>query len=81
MAKTFPLQILKITETIFDGEALSVTLPSRVGEITVMADHETMLTSLQAGTITLRQEGEEDTQYEVTHGFLEATPEKVTILL
>lgn len=79
--KTFPLQILKITEVLFDGEAVAVSAPGSDGEVTVMAKHEALLTSLKKGKVLVKLDDSEEKVFEIEHGFLEATTDKVTILL
>lgn len=49
MAKTFHLTIAKVGENLFEGEALSVTLPGREGVFTVLAGHEAFVSPLKEG--------------------------------
>lgn len=79
--KTFPLQVLRIDEVIYSGEAISLQAPGSAGDLTVLAKHETMLSSLQSGEITITPKNGEELCIEIDHGFLEATPDKVTVLL
>lgn len=81
MSTTFPLRVLKINEPVFEGEAMSVTAPGASGELTIMAKHETMLSSLTAGEIRIRPQQGQEVCVEIDHGFIEATPDQVTILL
>ena len=46
--------IAKVDEIYFDGEADSVTLPGAEGEMTVLPEHEPLITTLKAGVITVR---------------------------
>lgn len=78
---TFPLQVLKIDEVIYSGEAVSLQAPGAAGELTVLAKHETMLSSLHAGEITIKPKEGSELCIEIDHGFLEATSDKVTVLL
>lgn len=78
---TFPLQVLKINETVFEGNAVSLTAPGTAGELTVLPKHETMLTSLAPGQLCIRPENGAEECIEIQHGFLEATSSKVTVLL
>ncbi len=78
---TFSLQVLRINETIFDGQAISLTVPGTIGEITILAKHETMLSSLSKGEVVIRPETEEQLSFEIEHGFIEATLDRVTVLL
>ena len=78
---TFPLHILRINETVFDGEVSSLTAPGTAGELTILANHETMLSSLQAGELVIRAVDQADQTIAIERGFLEATTERVTVLL
>lgn len=81
MSTTFPLRVLKINEPIFEGEAVSVTAPGSSGELTILAKHETMLSSLQGGEIRIHPKEGGEVCVEIDHGFIEATPNMVTVLL
>jgi len=54
---TFHLVIASVGEKRFDGPAVSVTFPGTDGELTVLAHHEPFVTTLKAGTITIRLPG------------------------
>ncbi len=53
MAKSFHLTIAKVGENLFAGEALSVTVPGSAGTLTVLAQHEPLVTPLVPGIITV----------------------------
>ena len=72
--------IAKVDENLYDGEAVSVTLPGVQGEMTVLANHEPLITSLRAGTIVVRDLGDEKT-FAIESGVLEVRHEGVTVIL
>ncbi len=43
----------------YSGQAVSVTLPSGMGELTILEHHIPLMTNLQAGTVIIRKDGEE----------------------
>ena len=45
------LEIISPTGTLFHGEATRVTLPGTVGSFTVLQDHASLLSTLDAGEI------------------------------
>lgn len=49
MAKTFHLTVARVGENIFDGEAVSVSLPGVDGVFVVLAGHEAFVTELKEG--------------------------------
>jgi len=72
--------IAKVGENLYDGEATSVTLPGVNGEMTVLKNHEPLITTLKAGTIVVRTEGNEKT-FAIESGVLEIRHEGVTVIL
>ena len=77
---TFKLTISKVSELLFSGEAISVTVPGSEGELTLLARHEHLITMLKAGTITVR-DGEVTKQFTIEKGMLETSNGQVTILV
>jgi len=78
---TFPLQVLRINEQVFVGDVISVTVPGASGELTILAKHETILTSMKSGQIVIKKEDSSLESIDIEQGFVEATKDKVTILL
>lgn len=76
------LVIAKVDENLFDGEAQSVTVPGAAGEMTVLGNHEPLITTLKAGTIVVRQLADvEPLQIPIHGGMLEVRRDGATILL
>jgi len=78
---TFPLQVLRINENVFEGDVISVTAPGSSGELTILAKHETLLTSLKQGEISIKKSDATTETILIEHGFVEATSDKVIVLL
>lgn len=83
---TFHLVIASVGETKFDGPALSATLPGSDGELTILAHHEPLVTTLKPGTITVRLSGEGETlgepkKFPVESGILEVSGNRAVVLL
>jgi F-type H+-transporting ATPase subunit epsilon len=72
--------IAKVDENLYDGQASSVTLPGAEGEMTVLAEHEPLITTLKAGVILVRAEGE-NREFQIEGGVLEVRHEGVTVIL
>ena len=68
--REFPFRVISPLGTAFDGKARSVTLPTRDGEITVLAGHMPMVSVLVDGEILIRT-AEKDVWIAVSGGFLE----------
>ena len=52
--KTFHLTIAKVGENLFDGEAVSATLPGLSGQFTVLANHEPYVSELKIGVTKVK---------------------------
>jgi len=78
--KTFPLTIATVDETYFEGEAESITLPGSEGELTVLKDHESFVSVLKQGSITVRTSGESK-EFQIEKGILEVHKGGTVVLL
>ena len=78
----FPLTITKVDEVLFDGEVTSVTCPGKAGELTILARHSALITTLKEGTIRVKENPDSVGQeFEVTGGLLEVGGNKAVVLL
>ncbi len=77
---TFHLVIASVGEARFDGAAISATFPGEAGELTVLRQHEPLVTALKKGTITVRTTGGEES-FTIERGVLECSGARVTVLL
>ncbi len=60
-------------------DASSVMLPGTEGDMTVMADHAPVITTLRPGIVSVEASGKTE-MYAVTGGFAEVTPAGVSVL-
>jgi F-type H+-transporting ATPase subunit epsilon len=65
---------------LFESTAAAVELPGRTGYLEVLYGHAPLLTELGAGDVRLHGAPEGDAIYNVSWGFAEVLPERVTIL-
>lgn len=78
---TFKLDIVtadRLVESISD--AVSLVVPAEEGYLGVLAGHAPLIASLVPGEITLKRASHENEVMAVSGGFLEVTPDHVTIL-
>ncbi len=73
--------------TLFEDCASAVELPSKSGYFEVLYGHAPLMAELGAGDVTIHPEGVSDpastegsTRYNVSWGFVEVLPDRVTIL-
>jgi len=75
--------IAKVDEVLFEGEALSLTVPGAAGEMTILSNHEPLITTLKPGVVVVRAtvlpEGKRF--IEVESGVLEVNPKGATVIL
>ena len=82
MAKTFHLTIAKVGENLFDGEAVSATLPGTEGVFTVLAGHEAFVSTLNPGAITVIDASGQPHRIEAAvEGVAEVSKNQATVLL
>lgn len=78
--KTFILRISRVDGPLFSDEALSVTVPGVVGEMTILPNHSALISPLKAGTISVKTTGGVES-FDIESGTLEVSNNEVTILL
>jgi F-type H+-transporting ATPase subunit epsilon len=65
---------------LFETTADAVDLPSKSGYMEVLYGHAPLMAELGAGDVTLHGGQEGDKRYNVSWGFVEVLPDRVTIL-
>jgi len=70
--------------TLFEADASAVELPSKSGYMEVLYGHAPLMAELGAGDVTIHgvvtESAGEETRYNVSWGFVEVLPNRVTIL-
>ena len=79
-ANTFHLIIASVGQTVFDGAALSATLPGEDGIFEILPHHEPLVATLKRGEIAVRA-GDETKTYRIEHGVLEISGNRAIVLL
>ncbi len=75
------LEILTPNGMIFDGEAVSVTLPGEEGEFGVLAHHASLTTLLEAGVIDIEKEDKSVESVLINWGVVQVDEKKVIVLV
>ena len=82
MAKTFQVGIYSSDQILYEGEAVSLIVPSVSGYLGVLADHASIVAKLTVGKIILRLSTGKTSVIGVSAGgFLEVLKNQVTLLL
>ena len=79
MAGTLQFELVSPERRLASVEATEVQIPGADGDLTAMADHSPVITTLRPGILkVLSSEGE--ARYAVTGGFAEITPAATSVL-
>lgn len=79
-AKTIKFEIVTPEQTVLKTEVVQVTVPTKEGEITVLANHIPLVASLQSGVVeAVAIDGRRDIM-SLSGGFIEVFKDKVVIL-
>ncbi len=73
------VELITPEEIAFKGEAVSVTLPTGDGEITVLSGHIPLVSTIAPGTMIVRSDKGEQ-MFAVARGVIEVTPTSVRVL-
>ena len=78
--KTIQFKIVTPEKTVLEDIVTQVTLPTEVGEITVLPDHIPLVSNLSSGVIVAIKEDKTSIVMSVSGGFIEVTRAKINIL-
>lgn len=78
--KTLHFEIATPEKVVFSAEGVeAVTMPTDMGEITILPDHLPLVANLMPGEMRVKVGGQ-DVSMAVSGGFIEVKPGKVTVL-
>ncbi len=75
------LEILTPNGVIYNGEAVSVTLPGEEGEFGVLAEHSSLTTLLEAGVIDIEKDDKSVESILINWGVVQVDEKKVIVLV
>ena len=79
---TFYLTLATVGQNLFEGEVESVTCPGADGELTLLARHAPLISTLKKGTIIVRESADAPhKKFDINRGLLEVGHNKATILV
>jgi F-type H+-transporting ATPase subunit epsilon len=73
------LEIVTPEKLAYQGEVDSVVLPGSEGELGVLPHHAPLISTLGAGELRLRTDGQEES-FAIVGGFLQVRPDKVVVM-
>lgn len=74
------LEIISMYRRVFDGNAVSITVPGTEGELTILPHHIPLITPLKAGEIKIKEEDGKEKFLAIGNGFVMVENNKVSIL-
>ena len=74
------VELITPDRTVFDVEADSISLPTPMGEITVLPHHLPLISIVTAGSITVRK-GREEQLFAVSRGVIEVDGTSLRVLV
>ncbi len=73
------VEIISPNKTLFKGEAVSVTVPSKMGAFTLLEHHAAIVAILEAGKVSLTNTKGERQEFVIKGGFTENHDSHLTI--
>lgn len=80
MAEAFKFELVSPERLLVSADVESVVIPGAEGEMTVMAQHAPVMTTIQPGVVTVTEPGGKQERYVVFGGFADILPEGCTLL-
>jgi F-type H+-transporting ATPase subunit epsilon len=78
--KTFYIEIVTPEKAVFQGDALSVTVPGELGSFQVLKNHASILSSLEKGNLKIKLPDATEKLFVITGGFFEFSDNKGILL-
>ena len=73
------MEIISPSDTLFEGEASAVTVPSKIGAFTLLEHHAPIVAILEAGRVSLTDANGEQKDFDIKGGFAENHDNQLTI--
>ncbi len=79
--KLLKLTIARVDGPVFDGEVVSVVVPSVTGNLELLGDHEPLITPLKHGIVRAKKADGSVETFDLERGTLEVSRNHATILI
>jgi F-type H+-transporting ATPase subunit epsilon len=79
--KLLRLTIARVDGPVFDGEVVSVAVPSVSGNLELLGDHESLITPLKHGIVRAKKADGSVETFDLERGTLEVSHNHATILI
>ena len=73
--------IANVSTSMFDDEAISISVPAKEGTMQILAKHEPFITTLAKGKIVVEDLEHNKQEFDVEKGILEVSENQATVLV
>ena len=73
------VEIISPSETLYEGEATAITVPSQIGPFTLLEHHAAIVAILEAGKVSFTDDKGEHQEIAIKGGFVENHSNQLTI--
>jgi F-type H+-transporting ATPase subunit epsilon len=80
MAEAFKFELVSPERLLVSEQVEHVVIPGAEGEMTVLADHSPVMTTVKPGVVTVKPVGSGEERYVVFGGFADILPSGCTLL-
>jgi F-type H+-transporting ATPase subunit epsilon len=80
MAQSFKFELVSPERLLISAQVEAVVIPATEGELTVMANHAPVMTTIKPGVVSITMAGGKVDRYVVFGGFADILPEGCTLL-
>ena len=80
MAQSFKFELVSPERLLISEQVESVVIPATEGEMTVMANHAPVMTTVKPGIVSITRPGGKTDRYVVFGGFADILPQACTLL-
>ena len=77
--KTFKLQVVTVSNALFDGEATELRCRGSAGQLTILAHHQPLITRVDPSDIIVVSESGEE-KFAISGGILEVADNRAVVL-
>jgi len=75
------LEIITPDKTVFQGEVTLIQLPGSKGSFTVLNNHAPIISTLEAGTVKIKDNTEKELFFKINGGVVEQLANKIIVLV
>jgi len=75
------ISVLTPDRTIYTGQTTAVKVPGTSGEFQVLTNHAPIVSSLDAGKVTIKKDDGSELAFDIERGFIEVLNNEISLLV